>query len=177
MRLYYQVRLPSEAGDNVEEDPTGNRSLWDRGVLNGASQKASGCLQCGGQVDTCNAGDKWIPAMRGTSGYLQCGGQVDTCNAGDKWIPAMLGTSGYLQCWGQVDTCNAGGTSGIPAMRGTMHFRPTPFAHMCLCMKLVLCEVVLVQTVTGPISCVTCVTPWQVTGLGLSSFVGSGVDA
>merc|ERR1712203_1124310 len=26
--------------DNVDEDPTGTKSLWDRGVLNGASQKA-----------------------------------------------------------------------------------------------------------------------------------------
>ena len=34
------VRLPSSINDNVDEDPTGTKSLWDRGVLNGASQKA-----------------------------------------------------------------------------------------------------------------------------------------
>ena len=28
--------------DNVEEDPTGIKSLWDRGLLSGASQKAEG---------------------------------------------------------------------------------------------------------------------------------------
>ena len=26
--------------DNVDEDPTGTKSLWDRGLLSGASQKA-----------------------------------------------------------------------------------------------------------------------------------------
>lgn len=26
--------------DDVDEDPTGNKALWDRGLLNGASQKA-----------------------------------------------------------------------------------------------------------------------------------------
>ena len=34
------VRLPQEVSDDVDEDPTGNRALWDRGVLSGASQKA-----------------------------------------------------------------------------------------------------------------------------------------
>ena len=33
------VRLPTDVKDDVEEDPTGVKSLWDRGVLNGASQK------------------------------------------------------------------------------------------------------------------------------------------
>lgn len=35
------VRLPSDCTDDVDEDPTGNRALWDRGLLNGASQKAN----------------------------------------------------------------------------------------------------------------------------------------
>jgi hypothetical protein len=26
--------------DDVDEDPTGNKALWDRGLLNGAAQKA-----------------------------------------------------------------------------------------------------------------------------------------
>lgn len=34
------VRLPATVNDNVDEDPTGTKSLWDRGLLNGASQKA-----------------------------------------------------------------------------------------------------------------------------------------
>ncbi|KAI8491080.1 Splicing factor 3B subunit 3 [Branchiostoma belcheri] len=34
------VRLPAGVTDEVDEDPTGNKALWDRGLLNGASQKA-----------------------------------------------------------------------------------------------------------------------------------------
>ncbi|MGH0133154.1 UNVERIFIED_CONTAM: hypothetical protein FKN15_061304 [Acipenser sinensis] len=34
------VRLPQNTNDDVDEDPTGNKALWDRGLLNGASQKA-----------------------------------------------------------------------------------------------------------------------------------------
>lgn len=34
------VRLPHNVNDNVDEDPTGTKSLWDRGLLSGASQKA-----------------------------------------------------------------------------------------------------------------------------------------
>ncbi|XP_074644658.1 splicing factor 3B subunit 3 [Tubulanus polymorphus] len=34
------IRLPPDVTDDVDEDPTGNKALWDRGVLNGASQKA-----------------------------------------------------------------------------------------------------------------------------------------
>lgn len=33
------IRLPQEVSDEVDEDPTGNKALWDRGVLSGASQK------------------------------------------------------------------------------------------------------------------------------------------
>uniref|UniRef100_A0A1B0CWY9 Splicing factor 3B subunit 3 n=1 Tax=Lutzomyia longipalpis TaxID=7200 RepID=A0A1B0CWY9_LUTLO len=34
------LRLPHSVTDDVDEDPTGNKSLWDRGLLSGASQKA-----------------------------------------------------------------------------------------------------------------------------------------
>jgi len=34
------VRLPTDVKDDIEEDPTGVKALWDRGLLNGASQKA-----------------------------------------------------------------------------------------------------------------------------------------
>lgn len=34
------VRLGQDISDDVDEDPTGNKALWDRGLLNGASQKA-----------------------------------------------------------------------------------------------------------------------------------------
>ncbi|XP_033214753.1 splicing factor 3B subunit 3-like [Belonocnema kinseyi] len=34
------IRLASGINDDVDEDPTGNKALWDRGLLNGASQKA-----------------------------------------------------------------------------------------------------------------------------------------
>ncbi len=37
-----QIRLPQDVSDEVDEDPTGNKALWDRGVLNGASQKVRG---------------------------------------------------------------------------------------------------------------------------------------
>ena len=33
------LRLPSGATDDVNVDPTGDKGLWDRGLLNGASQK------------------------------------------------------------------------------------------------------------------------------------------
>jgi len=35
------VRLPPNTNDEVDEDPTGNKALWDRGLLNGASQKVT----------------------------------------------------------------------------------------------------------------------------------------
>lgn len=35
------VRLPQDVKDDIEEDPTGVKALWDRGLLNGASQKVS----------------------------------------------------------------------------------------------------------------------------------------
>lgn len=35
------MRLPPNTSDDVDEDPTGNKALWDRGLLNGASQKVS----------------------------------------------------------------------------------------------------------------------------------------
>uniref|UniRef100_A0A6B2EBF0 Splicing factor 3B subunit 3 n=1 Tax=Phlebotomus kandelakii TaxID=1109342 RepID=A0A6B2EBF0_9DIPT len=34
------LRLPHSVTDDVDEDPTGNKSLWDRGLLSGASQKS-----------------------------------------------------------------------------------------------------------------------------------------
>lgn len=34
-----QIRLGGDTNDDVDEDPTGNKALWDRGLLNGASQK------------------------------------------------------------------------------------------------------------------------------------------
>lgn len=34
------LRLPHSVTDEVDEDPTGNKALWDRGLLSGASQKA-----------------------------------------------------------------------------------------------------------------------------------------
>lgn len=37
--IYFQVRLPPNTSDDVDEDPTGSKALWDRGLLNGASQK------------------------------------------------------------------------------------------------------------------------------------------
>ncbi len=35
------MRLPSGTTDDVNVDPTGDKGLWDRGLLNGASQKAN----------------------------------------------------------------------------------------------------------------------------------------
>lgn len=36
---YLQVRLPSDVSDEVDEDPSGSKAIWDRGLLSGASQK------------------------------------------------------------------------------------------------------------------------------------------
>ncbi|EPB76162.1 hypothetical protein ANCCEY_04758 [Ancylostoma ceylanicum] len=36
---YFQLRLPENVNEDIQEDPTALRSLWDRGLLNGASQK------------------------------------------------------------------------------------------------------------------------------------------
>lgn len=33
------MRLPSDVNDDVQEDPSGTKALWTRGLLNGASQK------------------------------------------------------------------------------------------------------------------------------------------
>ncbi|CAD6195500.1 unnamed protein product [Caenorhabditis auriculariae] len=33
------LRLPERVNEDIQEDPTASRSMWDRGVLNGASQK------------------------------------------------------------------------------------------------------------------------------------------
>lgn len=38
------LRLPHSVSDDVDEDPTGNKALWDRGLLNGASQKAENII-------------------------------------------------------------------------------------------------------------------------------------
>lgn len=38
--FFSQIRLSQNITDDVDEDPTGNKALWDRGLLNGASQKA-----------------------------------------------------------------------------------------------------------------------------------------
>ena len=32
-------RLPNETNDDLDDDPTGTKSLWDRGLLSGAAQK------------------------------------------------------------------------------------------------------------------------------------------
>ena len=38
--MFPKIRLSGNVTDDVDEDPTGNKALWDRGLLNGASQKA-----------------------------------------------------------------------------------------------------------------------------------------
>lgn len=38
------LRLPHSINDDVDEDPTATKSLWDRGLLNGASQKAENII-------------------------------------------------------------------------------------------------------------------------------------
>ncbi len=39
-----QLRLPADCSDEVDDDPHINRALWDRGILNGASQKVDPAL-------------------------------------------------------------------------------------------------------------------------------------
>ena len=45
----HQVRLPQDVTDEVDEDPTGSKAVWDRGLLSGASQKVGNPLLCTGQ--------------------------------------------------------------------------------------------------------------------------------
>jgi splicing factor 3B subunit 3 len=35
----FVARLPSDATDDVDDDPSGVKAIWDKGILNGASQK------------------------------------------------------------------------------------------------------------------------------------------
>ncbi|XP_065186396.1 splicing factor 3B subunit 3-like [Sycon ciliatum] len=73
------VRLPTDAGDNVEEDPTGNRALWDRGVLNGAGQKVE--VICSYHIgDTVLSMQKTtlIPGGAEAITYTTLGGAVGT---------------------------------------------------------------------------------------------------
>ena len=37
--VHTQIRLPQDTSDEVDEDPTGTRTIWDRGWLSGAAQK------------------------------------------------------------------------------------------------------------------------------------------
>lgn len=37
--MHLKVRLPTNTSDDVDEDPSGTKALWDRGVLSGASTK------------------------------------------------------------------------------------------------------------------------------------------
>lgn len=37
--MHIQIRLPQDTSDEVDEDPTGTRTIWDRGWLSGAAQK------------------------------------------------------------------------------------------------------------------------------------------
>jgi splicing factor 3B subunit 3 len=41
---FFQLRVPVDANDDVEIDPTGSKGLWDRGLLNGASNKVILCV-------------------------------------------------------------------------------------------------------------------------------------
>ncbi|CAH8635106.1 unnamed protein product [Schistosoma margrebowiei] len=48
------LRLPPNVIDDIEDDPSGNRALWDRGFLGGASQKCDVlCHFYVGEVVTC----------------------------------------------------------------------------------------------------------------------------
>lgn len=42
----FKIRLPTAISDEVEEDPTGVKALWDRGWLGGSSQKVNVFLRC-----------------------------------------------------------------------------------------------------------------------------------
>lgn len=41
--FFLQVRLPSDVTDEVDEDPSGSKAIWERGLLSGASQKVCAC--------------------------------------------------------------------------------------------------------------------------------------
>lgn len=38
---FRKVRLTANTTDEIDEDPTGTKAFWDRGLLNGAPQKVT----------------------------------------------------------------------------------------------------------------------------------------
>ncbi|XP_042209519.1 LOW QUALITY PROTEIN: splicing factor 3B subunit 3-like [Homarus americanus] len=63
------VRLGGDINDDVDEDPTGNKALWDRGLLNGASQKAE-VIANFHVGETVNTLEKATPIPRGSESLV-----------------------------------------------------------------------------------------------------------
>ena len=71
------LRLPPGTTDDVNVDPTGDKGLWDRGLLNGASQKAE--LLCSfhlGETVTCLQKATLIPGGSDALVYTTLSGSI-----------------------------------------------------------------------------------------------------
>ena len=71
------IRLPEDVNDDVDDDPTGLKSLWDRGWLGGASQKADSicCFHLGDMVHSLNKATL-IPGLSEALIYTTISGAV-----------------------------------------------------------------------------------------------------
>ena len=69
--------MPSGTTDDVNIDPTGDKGLWDRGLLNGASQKCD--LLCSfhlGETITCLQKSTLIPGGNDALVYTTLSGSI-----------------------------------------------------------------------------------------------------
>jgi len=63
--------------DDVDEDPTGTKALWDRGLLNGATQKAACSVNFHvGEVITCLQKSTLIPGGSESLVYTTLSGGI-----------------------------------------------------------------------------------------------------
>lgn len=71
------LQLPKEVDDNVGEDPTGFRSLWDRGILGGTSQKLSNPINFHiGETITSIQKVSLIPGLKECTIYSTISGSI-----------------------------------------------------------------------------------------------------
>ena len=93
--LCLQVRLPSDVSDDVDEDPTGNKAIWDRGLLSGASQKVSEGAQVGQRsvmLWSCRL-TCCVPTLLGTQ-CSPCIGPLSSLGAQNCWCTPL-----YQEWW------------------------------------------------------------------------------
>lgn len=71
------LRLPDKVNEDIQEDPTGTRALWDRGHLNGASQKLElMSVVYVGDLVTSIQKTSLVPGANEALVYTTIGGQI-----------------------------------------------------------------------------------------------------